>query len=192
MRKAIITSVLCLTVLICTAPVNAGQVDLGLGLGSGPSAGLGSTFGLRAGFQDKFLKIFSGASDNEFTRALMFRTDISYFSWKKDFSGTSLKYRRVPVFVGGRYFIPADLGGASLFADGGLEMSVDESNVGGCAGVAGCTSPTVSDINLGLAAGIGIEAPINEKIKMGVDFRLHLITGDYYTLVGYVGIPISN
>ena len=179
MRKAIITSVLCLTVLICTAPVHAGQVDVGLGLGSGPSAGLGSTFGLRAGFQDKFLKIFSSASDNEFTQALMFRTDISYYSWKEDVLGVSFKYRRIPVFAGGRYFIPADLGGASLFADGGLEVSFDKSNVGG-------------DINLGLAAGIGIEAPINEKVKMGADFRLHLITGDYYTLVGYVGIPISN
>ena len=190
MKKAIITLLLVLSLGLCATPALAGEIDAAIGIGTEPAARLGSTFGLRVGFQDEFLKIFSSASNNEFTQALQFRADISYFSWKKDIAGVSLKYRRVPVFVGGRYSIPVELGSAALFSDGGVEVSFDSAEV--CVGGLGCASTSASEMNVGLAAGIGVEVPFDEKITLGADLRWHLIADGYFTIMGFVGIPIGN
>lgn len=190
MKKAIVIMSLILILSASAVPAYAAQIDAAIGIGSEPASSLGSTFGLRVGFQDKFLKIFSSASNNEFTQALQFRADISYFNWKTDIAGASLKYRRVPVFVGGRYFIPVDLGGANLFSDGGVEVSFDSAEV--CVSGLGCGSASASEINAGLAAGIGVEVPVDEKFTLGADLRWHLISDDYFTLMGFVSIPISN
>lgn len=190
MKKAIITLLSVLSLTLCATPALAGELDAALGIGTEPAARLGSTFGLRVGYQDEFLKLFPNASDNEFTQALLFRADVSYFSWKKDFSGAKLKYRRLPVFVGGRYFIPVDLGGAALFSDGGVEVSFDSADV--CVSGIGCGSASASDINAGVAAGIGVEVPLDESLTLGADLRWHLVSDNYFTLMGFVGIPIGN
>ena len=192
MKKAIITIALGLSLALCATPAIAGELDVGFGIGTEPAARLGSTFGLRVGFQDKFLKIFSSASNNEFTQALLFRADVSYFSWKKDIAGVSLKYRRLPVFIGGRYSIPVDLGSAALFADGGGEVSFDSADVAVCVGGLGCASASASEVNAGIAAGIGVEVPYDERLTLGADLRWHLIADNYFTIIGFVGIPIGN
>ena len=192
MKKAIITLLSVLSLTLCATPALAGELDAALGIGTEPAARLGSTFGLRVGYQDKFLKLFPNASDNEFTQALLFRADVSYFSWKKDFSGAKLTFRRLPVFVGGRYFIPVDLGGAVLFSDGGIEVSFDKADAGACGPGFGCGSVSASDINAGVAAGIGVEVPLDESLTLGADLRWHLVSDNYFTLMGFVGIPIGN
>ncbi len=153
-------------------------IDGSIGLGTEPESGFGSAFGIRFGVSQDFLKVFKKAKSTKHTESLQLRVDLSYLKWEHEQSGVDISYRRIPIFLGGRYLFPTKLADAfTIYVEGGLEISLDKAE----AVVPPATSVSESKTNIGITPGVGIMYPINEKLSAGFDLRGHLISDNYFT-----------
>jgi hypothetical protein len=172
--------------------------DVFLGFGSEPDGDVGTGFGLGVGWNTPFTNIFqastaSGAADN-----LMIRADLSYFSWEGDttvpFISIDEEITRIPLFLGVRYFVSADnikTKGLGIYAEIGIELSFDDMEVKTSNTFLGTSTKDSDDeINLGVPIGAGIQYYISEKLYLGFNARLHIISGSYFTVLGSIGFDL--
>lgn len=134
---------------------------------------LDSTFGFRIGGSYDYMEIWEGE--------LQLRADLSYFKWDGDVLGLKTEYRRIPIFIGGRYNKSFD--NFSLYGEVGVELSMDKVEVS-----LGALSISVSETHFGLTPGVGFEYPITDVVIVDLGFRYHIIADKYSTLglsVGY-------
>ena len=153
-------------------------LDGSIGFGTEPESGFGSAFAVRLGLSQDFTKVFKKAKRSKHTRSLQLHADVSYLNWETEKLGVDVSYRRIPIFLGGRYIFPTKLADAfSIYVEGGLEISLDEAE----AVVPPATSVSASETNIGIASGVGIMYPFSEKLSGGLDLRGHFISDNYFT-----------
>jgi opacity protein-like surface antigen len=102
------------------------------------------------------------------------RADLNYLNWSRTTSGVTLNYRRLPIFLGFRFFQSSQI---PYFFEAGVESSLDSVD-----SVAGTITSTTSSTRFGLSGGLGVEAPVGEKFYVGGDIRYHVVTDFYYTV----------
>ena len=183
----LLASLLCGNAFAAKASTGAKtEVDGMLSIASDPVSGFGTTLGIGAGIGFDLSDSLKPSSGKLFGRV-----DINYFSWDETVFGTSLNYTRVPIFVGGRYYLPTSGSQIALFLEAGLEFSFD--SVDAAVPVffppfVGALKSNSSDLNVGISPGVGIEIPIsNDGLFVGADARWHLITDDYFTFSFVLG-----
>lgn len=153
-------------------------LDGAIGLGTEPESGFGSAFGGRIGLGHGFLKVFKKAKGTKHTESLQLRVDVSYLNWETEQLGVDVSYRRIPIFLGGRYFFPTKVADAfSIYVEAGLEISLDEAE----AVVPAVGAVSASETNIGITPGVGLMYPFNEKLSAGLDLRGHFISDNYFT-----------
>jgi opacity protein-like surface antigen len=158
------------------------MIDGSLSLATETVSGSGTTVGLGAGLS---VDISDRVHLSDKKAKLQLRGDINYYNWDYDVFGINLSVTRVPVFVGGRYFLPIQ--GSSkvdVYVEGGLELSFDNVETALPFGIGKVSS---SDINLGVTPGVGIEFPLQNNLVLGANARYHLITDSYMTLAVSLG-----
>jgi opacity protein-like surface antigen len=203
MKKAAVLGILFVFMLVSAGAGLAQQehgssFDVFLGFGSEPDGDVGTGFGLGAGLNIPFTTIFNagvvpGAADN-----LMIRADLSYFSWEGDttapFVSIDEEITRIPLFLGVRYFVSADnikTEGLGIYAEIGIELSFDDEEVKTTNTFLGTSTKDSDDeINFGVPIGAGIQYYISEKLYLGLNARLHIISGSYFTLLGSIGFDL--
>ena len=125
----------------------------------------------------------------------MIRADLSYFSWDGDsnvlFVSIDEEITRIPLFLGLRYFVSGEnvkTEGLGIYAEIGVELSFDSVEVKTTDTFFGTTTRSSDDeINFGVPVGAGIQYYISEKLYLGLNARLHFISGSYFTLLGCIG-----
>ncbi|MGE5172247.1 MAG: outer membrane beta-barrel protein [Betaproteobacteria bacterium] len=146
------------------------EVDGSLALASAPASGFDTGFGVTFGF---------GMMLPQINKDLQGRIELSYYEWSDTEFGVDVTYKRVPVDIGGRFFLPTQSGNLKVFVQGMLELSFDEVEVSNFP-FPGTVSE--SQTHLGLVPGAGIELKINPSLSFVADARWHLITDDYFSL----------
>ncbi len=161
------------------------EIDGMLSIATEPAGGFGETIGLGVGMGFDLSDTLKPSSGKIFGRV-----DINYFNWDESVFGVDVEYTRIPIFVGGRYYIPTHDAKIDIFVEAGLEFSFDKAE----AAVVEPFPPfntvraSESDLNIGITPGIGIEVPIsNDGLFVGGDARWHMITDDYFTLSFVIG-----
>ncbi len=155
-------------------------VDGMLSVASEPESGFGDTVGVGVGVSFDLSSTLKPSSGKIFGRA-----DINYFSWDASEFGIDVTFTRVPIFLGGRYYIPTSGSNIDVFVEAGLEFSFDkaEAVVPAFPPFFGAVKSSESDFNIGITPGVGIEVPIsNDGWYIGGDARWHIIENDYFTL----------
>ncbi len=146
------------------------EVDGSIAVASAPASGfdtgVGVTFGL-------------GMMLPQINKDLQGRVEFSYFEWSATEFGVDVTYKRVPVDIGGRFFLPTQSGSLKVFVQGMLELSFDEVEVSNFP-FPGTSS--ASETRFGFVPGAGIELKFNPSLGLVADARWHLITDDYFTL----------
>jgi opacity protein-like surface antigen len=148
---------------------SGGQLELGgsLGYATGPGSfddDWGVTFG--AGYMLNNIENFQA------------RIDLSYFPFERDvLLGTSLEFTRVPIAVGGRYYVPVT-DTVNFFAEGAIEASFDDAEFIGVFG----TKHTDDEVNFGFTPGAGAEFFVSDMISLFTTARYHMITDDYLSI----------
>lgn len=144
------------------------SVNVGLGYGSEPAAGMGSAIG------------FSIGGGYEIQDDTQVRVDISSFGWKQTVYGMDIKYTRMPITVSGRQYYPLQ-DNLKAYGQLGLEMSLDKAEA--ATSFMGTTyKAEASETHLGVTPGGGIEFAITPQISVGGDVAYHIITDSYFTL----------
>jgi hypothetical protein len=158
---------------------NKTEVDGMLSLASDPVSGFGTTLGLGAGIGFDLTDRLKPSTGKLFGRA-----DINYFSWDESMWGVTLNYTKIPIFVGGRYYVPTSGSNVDIFVEAGLEFSFDKAEVAVPSFFfPGVLKSSESSLHIGITPGAGIEIPIsNDGLFIGGDARWHMITDDYFTL----------
>ena len=146
------------------------EVDGSLAIASAPASGFDTGFGVTFGF---------GMMLPQINKDLQGRVELSYYEWSATQFDVDVTYKRVPVDIGGRFYLPTQSGNLKVFVQGMLEVSFDTLEVSNFP-FSGTTSE--SDTHLGLVPGAGIELKINPSLSFVADARWHLITDDYLTL----------
>ncbi len=155
------------------------EIDGMLSIASDPGGDFGSTLGLGVGMGFDLSDTLKPSSGKIFGRV-----DINYFNWDQTVFGVDLEFTRIPIFVGGRYYIPTHDAKIDIFVEAGLEFSFDDEEVF----VPGLGKASSSDLNIGLTPGIGIEVPIsNDGLFVGGDARWHIVDNDYFTVSFVIG-----
>lgn len=196
--------VLCLSVfLLCAGSAFAAKkatkaaggapglsIDVGGIVGTEPASGFGSALGFTLGASMDLSSVANAPIEG--------RADLSYLSYKEEFtfgfvgasSKIELKYRRIPIFVGGRYLLPLQ-SPAKVFVEGGIEVSFDKVESGVADPFTGrAIKVEASETNLGLTPGIGISYPVSPTVSIGGNARYHIISGSYFSLGAFVGFNI--
>ncbi len=155
------------------------EVDGMLSIATDPAGGFGTTIGLGAGVGFDLSDRLHPSSGRIFGRV-----DINYFSWDQSFWGVDLNYTKIPVFVGGRYYIPSQGSNVDVFVEAGLEFSYDTVDVAvPNFFFGGVMKASESELHIGVTPGVGIEVPVSKDgLFIGGDARWHMITDDYFTL----------
>jgi len=146
------------------------EVDGSLAVASAPASGFDTGFGVTFGF---------GMMLPQINKNLQGRIELSYYEWSATEFGDDVTYKRVPIDIGGRFFLPTQSGNLKVFVQGMLEVSFDT--------VEASTFPfpgtsSESEAHLGLVPGAGLELKFNPRLSFVADARWHLITDDYLTL----------
>ncbi len=146
------------------------EVDGSLAVASAPASGFDTGWGVTFGF---------GTMLPQIHKDLQGRIELSYFEWSASEFGVDVTYKRVPVDIGGRFFLPTQSGNLKVFVQGMLEVSFDEVEVSNFP-FAGTSSE--SETHVGFVPGAGIELKINPTLGFVADVRWHIINDDYVTL----------
>jgi hypothetical protein len=146
------------------------EVDGSLAVATAPASGFDTGLGVTFGF---------GAMLPQINKNLQGRVEFSYYEWSATQFGLDVTYKRVPVDLGGRFFLPTQSGNLKVFIQGMLEVSFDTVEVSNFP-FFGKTSE--SKTHLGLVPGAGIELKINPNLGFVADARWHVITDDYLSL----------
>lgn len=160
-------------------------VDGMLSLATEPVDGFGMAIGFGVGFSKDITREAKMRQGK-----LMARGDLNYYSWSQDTFGVEVTLSRMPIFLGGRYYIPMQgQSNMDVYAEGGLEISFDKAEA--CLPSFFPGQPPIcgsaSDTNIGITPGAGIEFPINNNMTVGANARLHLITDSYLTIGATLG-----
>ncbi len=156
------------------------EVDGMLSLASDPTGAFGTTLGIGAGVGFDLSDRLKPSSGKIYGRA-----DINWFKWDASEFGIDVSYTKIPIFLGGRYYVPSSSSDVNVFVEAGLEFSFDKAEVavpvfffGGPA-----LKASESALHIGITPGAGIEVPIsNDGLFIGGDARYHMITDGYFTL----------
>ncbi len=182
----LVATLLCGSAFAAQASGAKTEVDGMLSVGSDPVSGFGTAVGIGAGIGfdlSDSLRVSSGK--------LFGRADINYFNWSDTEFGTSLNYTRVPIFLGGRYYVPMSGSPVDIFLEAGLEISFDSVETAVpifAPPFFGAVKQSENNLNVGISPGIGIEVPIsNNGLFVGADARWHLITDSYFTFSFVLG-----
>ncbi len=146
------------------------EVDGSIAVASAPASGFDTGWGVTFGF---------GTMLPQINKDFQGRIELSYFEWSANEFGVDVTYKRVPVDIGGRFFLPTQSGNLRVFVQGMLEVSFDTVEVSNFP-FAGTSSE--SETHVGLVPGAGIELKFNPSLGFVADARWHLITDDYFTL----------
>lgn len=168
------------------------SVDAFLGIGSEPAGDVGTGYGLGVGLNIPFNDIFYTSNPSSAVKDLMIRIDLSYFSWEDDtdtpFFSVEEELTRIPIFLGIRFFIPADTiktEGLGIYGEAGIELSFDEAEV-----KINGFKESDDEINFGVPIGVGMQYYISEKWYLGLNARLHIISDNYFTLAASMGFNL--
>ncbi len=145
------------------------EVDGSLVLASSPASGFDTGYGVTFGF---------GTMLPQLNRDLQGRVEISYFTWSASEFGVSVDFTRIPIDVGGRFYLPVGSQNMKVFVQGMAELSFDtvEANVP----FFGKTS--ASETHFGIVPGAGIDIKLSPGLSFVADARWHIITDDYFTI----------
>jgi len=146
------------------------EVDGSIAVASAPASGFNDGIGVTFGF---------GTMLPQINKDLQGRIEFSYYEWSATEFGTDVTYKRVPVDIGARFFLPTQSGNLKVFVQGMLEVSFDTVEVSNFP-FPGTASE--SETHLGLVPGAGIELKFSPSLSFVADARWHLITDDYLTL----------
>jgi hypothetical protein len=146
------------------------EVDGSIAVASAPASGFDTGWGVTFGF---------GMMLPQINRDLQGRVELSYYEWSATEFGSDVTYKRVPVDIGGRFFLPTQSGNLKVFVQGMLEVSFDTVEVSNFP-FPGTASE--NETRLGLVPGAGIELKFNPSLSFVADARWHIITDDYLTL----------
>lgn len=162
------------------------------GYATEPDEQYGTTTGFGAGTSislDSFIPLQQGTVLHQYGKDIKFRADVHSYRWNDTVSGIDIEYRKVPVFLGGRYFFPFESlnwAGWDVYGEGGLEVSFDRNDTV----LQG--SPVVviedRDINVGASVGGGILFHFTEMIVAGIGGRFHAIRDPYATADIVLGV----
>lgn len=139
------------------------EFDGSIGPASGPDSydgGFGVNFGV--GYMLKSI------NDN-----LQARFDISFYHFNNDFPWGSGTYTRVPLIISARYYVPVTER-VRAFGQAGLETSIDNYD--------NDADQRVSQVNLGIAPGAGIEFFVDPRASIFVLGVAHLISDSYFSM----------
>src|SRR5512135_1365845 len=139
------------------------EVDGSLAVASAPASGFDTGIGVTFGF---------GMMLPQINKDFQGRVELSYYEWSATEFGVDVTYQRVPIDIGGRFFLPTQSGNLKVFVQGMLEVSFDTVEVSNFP-FPGTTSE--SETHLGFVPGVGIELKINPSLSFVADARWHLI-----------------
>ncbi len=157
------------------------MIDGTLAFASEPASGFGTTVGFGVGTS---IDITDKMKLSDKNAKIQLRGDLTYYEWSQTEFGIDLSYKRLIAFGGGRYFLP--MGGRSTVApylEAGVEVAYDRAEAATFFGKASAT-----EIDLGVAGGAGLEIPLSDKLVLGVNGRLHLITDSFLTVGASLGV----
>jgi opacity protein-like surface antigen len=174
------------------------SMDGFIGLGTEPGNDFGTGFGLGVGLNIPFNNIFSVTNPSGTAKDLMIRADLSYFFWDVDigspFGSVNVEFTRLPIFLGARYFIPADRIKAQrlkIYGEAGVELSFDEAEAAVVDPFTGTVFKTSdSEVNFGIPIGAGIQYYVSDKVNVGFNVRWHIISDSYFTLAASIGFDL--
>ncbi len=146
------------------------EVDGSLVLASAPASGFDTGYGVTFGF---------GTMLPQLNRDLQGRVEISYFTWSASEFGIDVDYTRIPIDVGGRFYLPAGSQNLKVFVQGMVELSFDTVEVSNYP-FPGTAS--ASETHLGLVPGAGIDVKLSPGLSFVADARWHIITDNYFTI----------
>lgn len=121
MKKLMIVSLAVLILAFGTAAFAASQqmgdkeVDASLAIGTAPATGWGTGMGFDIG---------AGMMMPQVDPNVQGRVNIGYMKWSQSFFGATVSFKRMPILVSGRYYIPMQQG-LKAYVQGGLELSID-------------------------------------------------------------------
>ncbi len=139
------------------------ELDASIGPATGPGdydSGVGINFG--AGYMLR-------STDKN----LQARFDISFYEFKHDFPWGSGTYTRVPFTFSARYYLPIEEK-LRAFGQAGLEISIDNFDT--------FEHESKSELNVGIAPGVGIEYFVNPRVSIFALGVAHLISDSYFSL----------
>ncbi len=158
------------------------QIDGSLSVASDVYNGYGATLGVGVGLS---VDISDRMHLSDKNAKLQLRGDINYFSSSESFFGMDLEARRIPVFLGARYFIPMQSKSTmDLYVEGGLEVSFDSFETG----IPFFGKVSVSETNIGVAPGVGLEFPLGDNLVLGLNARYHIVSGSYLSGSASIGV----
>jgi len=188
-------------VLLCVVPLLfcAGtalakdiSIDISGGKATGPEEQYGSAFGYGLGTSislASFLEMEQGTAFHHYGRNIAFRADIHSYRWDGTRLGVDVQYKRLPLFLGGRYYFPLpllDWNGWKIYGEGGLEVSHDQHDS------VIQSNPAVRlkdhDTNAGASFGAGMLFHLTETIYAGLGGRFHVIIDPYATAELVLGV----
>ncbi len=150
------------------------EVDGSLVLASSPASGFDTGYGVTFGF---------GTMLPQLNKDLQGRVEISYFTWSASEFGVDVDYTRIPIDVGGRFYLPAGSQNLKVFVQGMLELSFDKVEVAvSNFPFPGTTKASESETHLGLVPGAGIDIKLSPGLSFVADARWHIITDNYFSI----------
>lgn len=159
--------------------------DFGLGVSSEPVGDFGTATGPMVGASVDFNTLVNARFSH--SENIRFRGDIGYFKWSDKVYGVSIDYRRIPVFIGGRFVYPVGTV-FSVFGEAGGEASFDKVEAAVCDVFGNCKSESEEDIHTGMAFGGGLIFNVSSKFRISLTGRHHAITDSYDTFGALFGI----
>lgn len=112
---------------------------------------------------------------------IQLRADVSYFKWKdaatvcrSGCSTFSLHLQDIPIFLGGRFFLPLDpfVAGVRLFGELGLSANLMKAEFSNDSG--GGLSD--SKLKIGIVPGIGVDFRVAPSVSIGLNGRYHVLS----------------
>lgn len=199
MKKTIMSLVVVLFMLVVCGTSHAKEISLDLAgsYATEPAGNFGSTvgFGVGGDFGWTLFSKSSGKKADNYLKNIKFRADIHYYKWDDSMFGVDVKYTRIPLFLGGRYFFPVagmNKAGWEVFGEAGIEVSRDELEVAVPAiGPFPASKASEKETNTGVSIGGGIRYNFTDKFFGGISGRHHFISDPYTTLNVLIGFYIK-
>ncbi len=130
-----------------------------------------------ANFDDQWGFSFGGGYMMNSIENLEARIDISYFPFERGTFGGNLEFKRLPIAVGARYYIPV-AETVNIYAEGAVEASFDNSEYLDFFGL----KHTDDEVNVGFTPGVGAEFFVNDAVSLFAGARYHVISEDYLSV----------
>jgi opacity protein-like surface antigen len=168
MKKVLVLAVLAGSVILMAGPAFAAAsgvtIDGSLVYATEPASGYDSTVGIGVG---ALVDITAPMRTSSKDLKVGIRGDMTYFDWDGGYYGVGVSYKRLMFFGGPRFtFHPGGRSDIAPYGEGGLELGYGRAEVY----MPGFGTSSETDINLGLAGGVGIDFELAKNVKLGVAF----------------------